>query len=143
LTARIVILDTNVISEMARSAPEPSVAAWYLRQDSGALFTTTVTLAEVMHGIDLLPAGGRRDRLSHFARDFFQDEFAGNILPFDEASAIHYARIRAGKRRLGLSMSVLDAQIAAIAGAAGATVATRNVDDFEGCGIAVVNPWNA
>jgi hypothetical protein len=136
----MVILDTNVISEMARNVPEPSVAAWYLRQDSGSLFTTTVTLAEVMYGIDLLPAGGRRDRLSQFARDFFQGEFAGNILPFDEASAIHYAWIRAGKRRLGLNMSALDAQIAAIASGA---VATRNVDDFEGCGIAVVNPWNA
>jgi hypothetical protein len=139
----MVVLDTNVISEMTRSAPESNVVAWYQRQDSASLFTTTVTLAEVFYGLNLLPEGSRRDQLSRFADDFFRQEMAGKILSFDETAAIHYATIRAAKRRLGLSMSAFDAQIAAIAVAAGATVATRNVSDFEHCGITVVNPWIA
>lgn len=137
----MVILDTNVISEMTRSAPEPNVTSWYMRQASGSLFTTTVTLAEVLYGINLLPKGNRRDGLSKFAGDFFRDEMAGKILSFDENAATHYGRIRAAKRGLGLSMSSLDAQIAAIAAAVGAAVATRNVTDFEHCGITVVDPW--
>jgi predicted nucleic acid-binding protein len=139
----MVILDTNVISEMTRSAPEPNVVAWYMRQDSGSLFTTTVTLAEVLYGINLLPEGNRRSGLSEFAGDFFRDEMAGKILSFDEIAAIHYGRIRAAKRGLGLSMSSLDAQIAAIAAEAGASIATRNVDDFKYCGVTVINPWVA
>lgn len=139
----MVVLDTNVISEMTRSVPEPNVVAWYQRQDSASLYTTTVTLAEVFYGLNLLPEGSRRDRLSKFADEFFGREMAGKILSFDETAAVHYATIRAAKRRLGLSMSSLDAQIAAIALAAGAAVATRNVDDFEHCGVTVVNPWIA
>ena len=139
----MVILDTNVISEITRSVPEPKVVAWYQRQDSASLYTTTVTLAEVFYGLNLLPEGNRRAQLSRFADDFFGQEKAGKILSFDETAAVHYATIRAAKRRLGLSMSSLDAQIAAIAVAAGAAVATRNVSDFEHCGVTVVNPWIA
>jgi hypothetical protein len=138
----MVILDTNVISEMTRIAPEPNVVAWYLRQDSGSIFTTTVTLAEVLYGLNLLPEGSRRDRLSEFADGFFRNEMAGKVLSFDERSAVHYGKIRAAKRQLGMSMSSLDAQIAAIAAASVAALATRNVTDFERCGIAVVNPWD-
>jgi hypothetical protein len=136
-----IVLDTNVISEMMLVAPEPTVANWYLKQSSGDLITTTVTLAEVFYGINLLPAGGRRDRLRQLAQDFFEQELTGRIVSFDERAAIHYAAMRAGKRRLGKTMSPLDAQIAAIALAVGGSVATRNVPDFEGCGVVVVNPW--
>ena len=139
----MVILDTNVISEITRSVPEPKVVAWYQRQDSASLYTTTITLAEVFYGLNLLPEGNRRAQLSRFADDFFGQEMAGKILSFDETAAVHYATIRAAKRRLGLSMSSLDAQIAAIAVAAGAAVAMRNVSDFEHCGVTVVNPWIA
>jgi predicted nucleic acid-binding protein len=139
----MIVLDTNVISEMTRSVPEPNVVAWYQRQDSASLYTTTVTLAEVFYGLNLLPEGSRRDRLCKFADEFFRQEIAGKILSFDETAAVHYATIRAAKRRLGLSMSPLDAQIAAIALAAGAAVATRNFSDFEHCGVTVVNPWIA
>ena len=81
--------------------------------------------------------------MNQFADEFFRNEMAGKILSFDQTAAIHYATIRAAKHQLGLSMSPLDAQIAAIAAAAGASVATRNVDDFKHCGVTVVNPWIA
>lgn len=121
--------------------PEPSVVAWYLRQDSTALLTTTVTLAEVFYGLNVLPKGDRRNRLDKLAYEFFQRELDGKVLAFDEASAVHYGRIRAAKRLLGISMSPLDAQIAAIALSVGASVATRNVTDFEDCGVTIINPW--
>jgi toxin FitB len=126
---------------MTRVTPDPQVAAWYMSQDSASLFTTTVTLAEVYYGLNLLPEGRRRNWLSQFADDFFNHELAGKILSFDNIAGVHYARIRAAKRRLGLSMTPLDAQIAAIAVGAGALIATRNVNDFEFCGVAVTNPW--
>jgi predicted nucleic acid-binding protein len=141
--AGAIVLDTNVVSEMMRDSPDPVVAAWFTRQRSSALYSTTVTVAEVLYGIDLLPQGKRRQRLRQFAHEFFAVELADKILPFDEAAAPQYASLRAAKRVKGMSMSSLDSQIAAIALAAGASLATRNVADFEHCGITIVDPWNA
>jgi len=138
---KILVLDTNVMSEMTRSVPDPAVAAWYLRQNSALLYTTSITKAEMLYGVDLLPKGRRKPRLSEFARVGFEVELAGRVLAFDEAAAVHYASIRGRKRRLGLGMSTLDAQIAAIVTAHDAVLVTRNTDDFEECGIAVINPW--
>jgi predicted nucleic acid-binding protein len=140
--AALIVLDTNVVSEMMRDTPDESVAAWYIRQQSSALYTTTVTVAEVLYGIELLPQCKRRNRLTQFAEDFFKTAFAGKIIDFDQAAAPRYASIRAAKRLKGMTMSSLDTQIAAIAAAMGAAVATRNVNDFKHCGVKVINPWN-
>jgi predicted nucleic acid-binding protein len=141
--AALVILDTNVISEMSHERPDPIVSAWFLGQEAGSLYTTAVTLAEVLYGLNLVPAGKRRDRLVELSHTIFETGLRGKVLAFDEMAARHYARIRSSKHLKGLAMSAFDAQIAAIALATGASVATRNVTDFEHCGIAVINPWIA
>ena len=138
---RILILDTNVISEVARPTPDERVLAWYLRQPSNELYTTTVTQAEVVYGIELLDPGRRKDELTAFAQEFFRVEMLGRVLPLDGAAAMEYGRIRAARRKAGRTMHTMDAQIAAIAAVHGAAVATRNVTDLEDCGVRVVNPW--
>jgi predicted nucleic acid-binding protein len=139
--SRIFILDTNVMSEMMRSDFHPAVMEWYLRQAPGTLYTTTITKSEILYGIDLLPSGRRKQRLSKFAQEAFERELANRILSFDEKAAVLYASIRGAKRRKGLAMSPLDAQIAAITAAHDAILATRNTNDFKECGISVINPW--
>ena len=139
----VIVLDTNVISELSRERPEPAVSAWFLRQQPDFLATTSVSLAEVLYGLELLPKGRRRERLSELSRVIFEIALRSRIFGFDAYAAPHYARLRAEGRKSGLPMSPQDAQIAAIAAAAGATLATRNVDDFKDCGIMVVNPWDA
>jgi predicted nucleic acid-binding protein len=137
----VIVVDTNVLSELSKERPDPVVAAWFLGQDPSSLATTSVSLAEVLYGLELLPQGKRRERLSELSRVIFEDALSGRVLPFDDAAARHYARLLAEKRRRGSPMAPLDAQIAAIAVAGGAAAATRNVTDFEHCGITVVNPW--
>ena len=139
----VIVLDTNVISELSRERPEPAVSAWFLRQQPDFLATTSVSLAEVLYGLELLPKGRRRERLSELSRVIFEIALRSRIFGFDAYAAPHYARLRAEGRKSGLPMSPQDAQIAAIAAAARATLATRNVDDFKDCGIMVVNPWDA
>ncbi len=139
----MIVVDTNVISELSKERPDPTVSAWFLGQEPSSLATTSVSLAEVIYGLELLPHGKRRERLSELSRIIFQTALGGRVLPFDDASARHYARLLADKRRRGTPMAPLDAQIASIALAAGASVATRNVDDFEHCGVTVINPWIA
>jgi len=139
--ARVTILDTNVLSELMAQLPSQIVLAWISSQRvSGPLFTTTITVAEILYGIELLPAGKRRDRLQFEAEAMFGEDFSGRILPFDLESARALPAIAAGRRR-GRPMAEFDAQIAAIAVVHGATLATRNTSDFDGCGIRLLNPW--
>jgi predicted nucleic acid-binding protein len=109
---------------------------------AASLYTTSITQAEILHGILLLPAGKRRNRLEEAANTMFAEDFVGRIAPFDTDAARFYARIAAERHRRGRSISQFDAQIAAIARSTGATLATRNVADFDHCGIDVVNPWD-
>jgi hypothetical protein len=117
------------------------VTAWISEQPAEDLFTTTITVAETLYGIELLPKGRRRDQLLREAEATFAGDFAGRILPFDEVSARLFASIAVGRRLHGRPISNFDAQIAAISRAHGATLATRNTDDFEGCGVRLINPW--
>ncbi len=135
------ILDTNVISELMRPEPHPAVLSWIGGQRSSALHTTSVTQAEIFYGIAVLPAGKRRDALAAVADAVFAEDFAGRVLPFNGAAAKRYAEIRAARRRAGNPMEAFDAQIAAIALAAGAAVATRDTGGFAGCGLTAVDPW--
>jgi predicted nucleic acid-binding protein len=137
----ITILDTNVVSEPMLALPSAVVQTWWSQQQPGTLFITAVTVAEVLYGIELLPHGKRRAALLAGAELMFGKVLAGRILPFDENAARAFAAIAANRRGQGRPISDLDAQIAAIARSRGATLATRNTTDFEGCGIRMVNPW--
>jgi len=137
----VIILDTNVLSEALSPAPSRTTMAWLAAQDRGAVFTTAITQAEVLYGIEILPAGKRRSSLSAAVKRIFRDEFPGRILAFDEEAAGVYPGIVAGRAAMGRPISQLDAMIASIAGSRGSAIATRNVRDFEHCGIEVVNPW--
>jgi predicted nucleic acid-binding protein len=139
----VVVLDTNVLSELMKAAPAESVVVWAASQSATSLYTTSITQAEILHGIMLLSAGKRRNAFEAAAQAMFNEDFAGRILPFGSDAAAPYARIAASRRRAGRPISHFDAQIAAIALSAGAGVATRNISDFDGCGIKVINPWDA
>jgi predicted nucleic acid-binding protein len=139
----MIVLDTNVISELMRSTPHPAVIAWVAGQSRHAIYTTSITKAEILFGIGLLPMGRRQVALATVAEGVFGEEFSGRILPFDGAAAGHYAEIVVSRRRAGLPIEALDAQIAAVARACGAAIATRDTADFEGCGVAVIDPWQA
>jgi len=138
----MIVLDTNVLSEVLRPEPAPRVLAWLDEQPANSVFTTAVTQGEILYGIRLLVDGRRRRKLWDAANAIFDDEFAGRVLSFDSEAAGHYADIGASRRAAGRPISQFDATIAAITRSHGATLATRNTKDFEDCGIEVVNPWN-
>ena len=139
----MVILDTNVISEAMSATPSTRVLDWLAQQQSAELFTTTVTLAEILYGIELLPQGKRRAAFLAGADKMFSKVLLGHILPFDEEAARAFAEIAAARRSQGRPIAEFDAQMAAIASSRRATLATRNTQDFEGCGVRLENPWQA
>ena len=136
------ILDTNVVSEVMATFPSHAVLAWLAKvRTADEFFITTITVAEILYGIELLPMGKRRDKLGADAEGMFEEDYEARILVFDEPSARAFATLAAARRNMGRPIPELDAQIAAIAHAHGAALATRNTADFEGCGIRLVNPW--
>ena len=139
----MIVLDTNVLSELMKPRPSPQVVRWTTIQSTASLYITSITQAEILHGILLLPNGKRRAALETAAVGMFSQEFGGRILPFDSDAARPYAEIASERSRAGRPISHFDAQIAAIARVHGAELATRNVDDFAGCGVTLINPWLA
>jgi len=138
----MIVLDTNVVSELMRAEPEPAVLSW-LRQNSGdSLYTTAVTVAEIRYGVARLPKGRRRDSLHQAANEIFA-AFPRQVLPFDLAAAFAYADVVTGREGRGNPIDGFDAQIAAICRSQAATLATRNTKDFTDTGIAVLDPWSA
>lgn len=137
----MIILDTNVLSEAFKPTPHAGVAAWLKALPAADVFTTTITEAEIFYGVALLPAGKRRASLEAMVLALFENDFAGRILAFDSAAARAFAAIAAERRGAGKPIGEFDAQIAAIARAHGAMLATRDVKDFAGCGVVVVSPW--
>ena len=137
----MILLDTNVLSEVLKPKPSEAVLRWLSHQEPLATFTTTITQAEILYGIELLPAGKRKVKLSTAIRQMFAEEFEGLILPFDGEAAEVYAQIVAGRGAAGRPISQFDAMIAAIARSRRIALATRNSPDFEGCGVQVINPW--
>lgn len=139
------MLDTNVLSELMRSTPAPEVLAWFANQSPGPVYTSSITQAEILTGIALLPNGKRRDTLAHTAQAMFTQDFAGDrVLNFDRVAAEHYALVVAHRTHLGRPISTEDAQIAAIALAAGLPLLTRNAKDFSDIpGLHQVNPWQS
>lgn len=138
----MIILDTNVLSEALRPSPNADVLNWLGNQPRSAVFTTTVTRGELFYGAHLLPAGQRRRELLETLQAIFDDDFAGQILSFDQDAADTYARIASSRKNAGRPISQFDAMIAGITQSRGASLATRNVKDFADCGIEVINPWS-
>lgn len=137
------LIDTNVISELMRTVPAPSVLSWFSTQDPSSLYLSAVTEAELRTGIAILPAGQRREGLKVALDATIAEDFDGRILPFDTDAAKTYAEIAANRRSAGRPIADADCQIAAIARATGMPVVTRNTRDFDGCGVDVINPWGA
>ncbi len=137
----MIVIDTNILSELMKPTPSKRVVTWMAAQPAQSLYTTSITQAEILHGVMLLPSGRRRRAFETAAEEMFREEFAGRVLSFGSDAALPYARIAVDRRRAGRPISQFDAQIAAIARSTGAAVATRNVTDFEGLGLDLVNPW--
>ncbi len=137
----MIILDTNVLSEVMKPAPAAEVLAWLAAQPAASVYTTSITQAEILHGLMLLPPGRRRRALEDAATSMFAEDLGGRILGFGPEAGPPYALIASRRRRAGRPISHFDAQIAAIALSCGAALATRNVADFEGCGVTLVDPW--
>jgi predicted nucleic acid-binding protein len=136
----MIVLDTNVLSEFMRIEPETRVLAWVDALPAMDLAVSAVTVAEILHGIARLPSGKRKQKLEAHAMAMFEEDFAGRILPFDAHAAVEYATLVAECEAKGRAAAMADAQIAAICRTHGAPIATRNVKDFELCGIEVINP---
>ena len=138
----ILLLDTNVVSELLKDTPDARVVAWAAQIPRSAMVTTSITEAELRLGAAILPPGRRRDLLEAAIDSIFRRWLAGSVLAFDSAATRRYAEFRALRRREGRSIAPNDAMIAAIGLAHGvAAIATRNTIDFEGCGVALINPW--
>lgn len=137
----MIVLDTNVLSEALKPAPSPTALRWLGAQEPLSVFTTTITQAEILYGVETLPLGKRRMRLLAAVETMFAREFDGRILPFDENAARAYAGIVASRDAAGRPISQFDAMIAAIVRSHHAAVATRNTSDFQHCGIDIINPW--
>ncbi len=137
----MIVLDTNVLSEEMKPAPDPAVHQWFLRQAASELFTTSVSEAEIRLGIAVLPDGKRKHELETAALQVMA-LFNGRVLPFDSSAAQEFARIVSDRRRVGRPFEDFDAQIAAITLSRGMTLATRNTSDFLGTGLVLVDPWS-
>lgn len=137
-----ILLDTNVLSEAMTLMPKPAVMAWIDSHHEMELWTCTIVVAEVLSGLDLMPHGKRQIQLREKAEQMFSTLFADRILDFDQAAARMYGTILRTRKAIGRHIDEMDALIAATALANGATLATRNVSDFENCGLLVVDPWS-
>jgi predicted nucleic acid-binding protein len=137
----MIILDTNVLSELMKPRPAATVVDWIAVQPAAGLYTTSITQAEILYGLMLLPRSRRRSALESAATSMFAEDFGERVLGFGSDAAPAYAQIASDRRRAGRPISHFDAQIAAIARSMGAAIATRNTADFDGCGVTVIDPW--
>ena len=136
----MIILDTNILSELMRPAPDPVLTAWFAGQDDQDAHTTVITLAELAYGLERLPDGRRRESLLLSYAEVFET-FDDKVLDFDRGAAVHYGALVAACERVGRPMGTLDAQIASIALARRSPLATRNVKHFRETGVTIINPW--
>jgi predicted nucleic acid-binding protein len=137
----LIVVDTNVLSELTRLAPAPDVVSWLDSLAADEVATTAITAAELLYGVERLPDGQRKTELAAAVHGLLSHDFQGRVLAFDERAARRYAEIVSRRERLGRAIGVADAQIASICRAIGAALATRNTDDFEEAGIDLINPW--
>lgn len=138
----MIVLDTNVLSEFMKAQADPAVENWLRKFDYHDLYTTSINEAEILGGLALMPAGRRRSDLESAARQMFVEDLSGHILSFGHADALNYAEIMANRQGLGRRIQPLDAMIAAVARTHVAAVATRDIADFEHCGVELLDPWS-
>jgi len=138
----MIILDTNIVSEFMASPPSGAVLRWLNQQDVASLYLTSITIAEISYGLNVLPMGKRKTLLDERFKLFVASGFEQRILSFDESAASIYGEILAYRRSLGYPMSCFDGQIAAIARSKGFVVATRNTKDFQDCQLQLINPFD-
>jgi predicted nucleic acid-binding protein len=137
----VIVLDTNVISELSRRVPDPGVLSWLDSLAVSDVATTAITAAELRYGVARLPDGHRKRELTVMVEGILTEDFHGRVLPFDERSSVQYADIVTGRERIGRPIGVADAQIAAVCRDLNAILATRSTADFEETGIELINPW--
>jgi predicted nucleic acid-binding protein len=138
----VIVLDTNVVSELVRPSPNRSVVEWVDEHDSSELVLTALTAAELRAGVALLPVGRRGDELGMRIESLLVETFAGYVLAFDVGSSAYYAEVLAVRTRGGRPITTFDAQIAAVCRQYDSVLATRNTTDFTDTGIQLVNPWD-
>lgn len=138
----MILLDTNIVSEVMRVAPEPAVLKWLNNSDASDLYISTITIGEISYGLQIMPEGQRREAVNERFEQFIDRGFSHRVLAFDEFAAFTYGEIMARRKRIGRPMSVPDGQIASIARVRSMAVATRNMLDFEETGIELINPWD-
>jgi toxin FitB len=139
----VIILDTNVISELTRPVPDSGVIAWLDSQPAAVTAVTAITVAELRYGVRRMPDGRRKTQLSEAVSALVDTDFRGRVEAFDVLAAEQYAEVVTTRERAGLPISTSDAQIAAICRVRNATLATRNTADFTGTGVDLINPWKA
>jgi predicted nucleic acid-binding protein len=139
----VILLDTNVLSALMRRRPDPVIVTWLDARAPESIWTTAVTVFEIRFGLELLAPGRRRSALEAAFDDMLRDDLGGRVAPFDAAAAQEAARLAARRQRRGRVIDLRDTQIAAIALARRAEIATGNVRHFEGLDVAVVNPWGS
>lgn len=137
----MIILDTNVLSELTRRDADQGVVGWLDSLNAADIGTTAITAAELLYGVARLPDGQRKARLAEAVHNLLDQDFESRVAPFDAAAAARYAVVVVDREKNGRPISVADAQIAAICRTLGATLATRNIRDFEGTGIELLDPW--
>jgi len=138
----VILLDTNVISALMQREADPIVVSWLDSQPPESIWTTSITVFEVRFGLEILASGRRRRLLEEAFSKTLEEDFEGRVVPFDEAAAQFAGQIAAERRRLGRSVEIRDVQIAGIAAARKAAIATRNVRHFEGLGPELIDPWS-
>jgi predicted nucleic acid-binding protein len=138
----MILLDTNVISEMMRPRPDSRVAAWMQSLPRKEFWISSIVVAELLSGIDLMPSGRRQMGLREAFEAMLTEDFHGQILSFDLAAARYYGQILSTRQRIGRPINEMDAQIAATARVHGATVATRNLKNFRKCELSLIDPWS-
>lgn len=139
----MILLDTNVISALIRPEPDQAIMSWLDIQPPESMWTTSISVYELRFGVELLAVGRRRQLLEEGLDKLLQEDFDGRVIPFDEPAAQAAGKIGAARRQLGRTIEIRDVQIAGIALARKASIATRNIRHFEGLGIPLIDPWTA
>lgn len=137
----MIVLDTNVVSEVLKPSPSETVLRWLAAQEAAEIFITAITQAEILYGIESLPSGKRRTRLYAAIETIFAVDFKDRILSFENESARAFAKLVSHRESLGQPISQFDAMIAAVANSRHAALATRNTRHFQHCGVRIINPW--
>lgn len=138
----MIILDTNVVSALMRTEPDPVVVAWLDGLPPESIWTTSITVFEIRLGLEILAEGRRRRHLEEAFAKALEEDFENRVLPFDESAAQAAGRIAAERRRAGRTVEIRDVQIAGVVSVRKATLATHNTRHFEGCALVLVDPWS-